>query len=165
MDTKYNSLEELKRKKALLKKDVAEMEDLLTFDNTKQSLSAFTNGFTDKFLKEESKPGGGTELKFDGSGILKEFAENVKDSVLQKSTARSIASNPATVSMAENALKLGAVSFIGNYARKNLSNTSWKKKVIGLALIYIAPAVLKMVRERLENYQRNKTTSSMEQLI
>ena len=165
MDTKYNSLEELKRKKAILKKDVAEMEDLLTFDNTKQSLSAFTNGFTDKFLTEEAKPGGGTALRFDGSGILKEFAENVKDSVLQKSTARSIASNPATVSMAENALKMGAVSFIGNYARKNLSNTSWKKKAIGLALIYVAPAVLKMVRERLEDYQRNKTTSSMEQLI
>jgi hypothetical protein len=67
--------------------------------------------------------------------------------------------------MAENALKLGAVSYIGNYARKNLSNTSWKKKAIGLALIYVAPVVLKMVRERLEDYQRSRTTSSMQQLI
>lgn len=165
METKYNSLEELKRKKALLKKDVAEMEDLLTFDNTKQSLSAFTNGFTDKFLKEEVKPGGGTELRFDGTGIMKEFANNMKDSVLNRSTARSLAANPATVAMAQNALKVSAVAYIGNYARKNLNNSSWKKKAIGLALIYVAPVVLKMVRERLEDYQRNKTTSSMEHLI
>ena len=165
METKYNSLEELKRKKAILKKDVSEMEDLLTFDNTKQSLSAFTNGFTDKFLKEEVKPGGGTELKFDGSGIFKEFAENVKDSVLNKNTVRSIAANPGTVAMAENALKLGAVSYIGNYARKNLNNTSWKKKAIGLALIYLAPIALRFIRKRLEKWQRDRATSSMRQLI
>ena len=165
METKYNNLEELKRKKELLKKEVSGLEDLLTFDNTKQSLSAFTNGFTDRFLKEEPKAGGGTELKFDGSGIVKEFAENLKDSILHKNTVRNFAANPATVAMAENALKLGAVSYIGNYARKNLSNTSLKKKAIGLALIYVAPVVLKMVRERLEDYQRSRTTSSMQQLI
>ena len=48
MGTKYSSLDELRRKKELLKKEVSEIEDLITFDNTKESLSAFTNGFTDK---------------------------------------------------------------------------------------------------------------------
>ncbi len=165
METKYNSLEELRRKKALLKKEVSEMEDLLTFDNTKQSLSAFTNGFTDKFLTEEPKPGGGTRLTFDSSGIVKEFANNFRESVLTRKNIRSVTSSPEAVSVAENALKLGAVSLVGKYARQNLSGTSWKKKAIGLALIYVAPVVLKMVRERLEDYQRNKTTSSMQHLI
>ena len=40
MSAKYNSLEELRRKKALLKKEVSELEDLLTFDNTKESILA-----------------------------------------------------------------------------------------------------------------------------
>ena len=44
-------------------------------------------------------------------------------------------------------------------------NTSWKKKAIGLALIYLAPIALKYVRKKLEEYQRNRTTSSLEQLI
>ncbi|AYO57704.1 phosphoribosyl-ATP pyrophosphatase [Chryseobacterium sp. 6424] len=165
MEAKYNNLEELRRKKALLKKEVSDMEDLLTFDNTKQSLSAFTNGFTDKFLTEEPKPGGGTRLAFDSSGIVKEFANNFRESVLTRKNVHSITSSPEAVSIAENALKLGAVNLVGKYARENLNNTSWKKKAIGLALIYVAPVVLKMVRERLENYQRNKTTSSMQHLI
>ena len=53
MGTKYSSLDELRRKKELLKKEVSEIEDLITFDNTKESLSAFTNGFTDKYLKRK----------------------------------------------------------------------------------------------------------------
>ena len=53
MSVQYQSLEELKRKKALLKKELSDMEGLLTFDNAKESLSVMTNGFTDKFLKEE----------------------------------------------------------------------------------------------------------------
>ena len=35
MAYQYESLEELRRKKALLKKDISEIEELLTFENTK----------------------------------------------------------------------------------------------------------------------------------
>ena len=75
------------------------------------------------------------------------------------------AKSDAGMSLAENALKIAAVTFVGNYARKSLYNTSWKKKAIGIALIYLAPIALRFVREKLENYQRNRTASSMEQLI
>ena len=56
MSTKYNSLEELRRKKALLKKEVSDLEDLLTFDNAKESLSALTHGFTDKYYSSIGFP-------------------------------------------------------------------------------------------------------------
>lgn len=165
MGSKYSSLEELRRKKALLKQEVAEIEDLITFDNTKESLSAFTNGFTDKFLKEETKPDGEKKLAINTNEIVKEFSNSVKDKVLNRNSVYGFAKSDAGMSLVENALKIGAVSFVGNYAKKSLYNSSWKKKVIGLALIYLAPIALRFIRQKLENYQRNKTASSLEQLI
>ncbi|MBH1959870.1 phosphoribosyl-ATP pyrophosphatase [Kaistella faecalis] len=165
MGTKYSSLEELRRKKQLLKSEVAEIEDLITFDNTKESLSAFTNGFTDKYLKEEIKPDGETSVSLNTNEIVKEFSTSIKDTVLNRNAVYGFAKSDAGMNLVENALKIGAVTFVGNYARKSLYNTSWKKKIIGVALIYLAPIALRYVREKLENYQRNRTASSMEQLI
>ncbi|MCQ4034945.1 phosphoribosyl-ATP pyrophosphatase [Kaistella montana] len=165
MGSKYSSLEELRRKKALLKQEVAEIEDLITFDNAKESLSAFTNGFTDKFLKEETKPDGEKTIAINTNEIVKEFSNSVKDKVLNRNSVYGFAKSDAGMSLVENALKIGAVSFVGNYAKKSLYNSSWKKKIIGLALIYLAPIALRFIRQKLENYQRNKTASSLEQLI
>lgn len=165
MGTKYSSLEELRRKKQLLKSEVAEIEDLITFDNTRESLSAFTNGFTDKYLKEEIKPDGETSVSLNTNEIVKEFSTSIKDTVLNRNAVYGFAKSDAGMNLVENALKIGAVTFVGNYARKSLYNTSWKKKIIGVALIYLAPIALRYVREKLENYQRNRTASSMEQLI
>ena len=165
MGTKYSSLEELRRKKQLLKSEVAEIEDLITFDNTKESLSAFTNGFTDKYLKEEIKPDGETSVSLNTNEIVKEFSTSIKDTVLNRNAVYGFTKSDAGMNLVENALKIGAVTFVGNYARKSLYNTSWKKKIIGVALIYLAPIALRYVREKLENYQRNRTASSMEQLI
>ena len=71
MGTKYSSLDELRRKKELLKKEVSEIEDLITFDNTKESLSAFTNGFTDKYLKEEIRTDGEKSVSINTGEIVK----------------------------------------------------------------------------------------------
>lgn len=165
MAYKYESLEELRKKKALLKKDVSEIEDLLTFENTKESLSALTNGFTDKYLKEETQPDGERKVALNTNEIVKEVSNSVKDKVLNTNSVYGFAKSDAGINVIENAIKIGAVTFVGNYARKNLSNTSWKKKAIGLALIYLAPIALKYIREKLEDYQRNRTASSMEHLI
>lgn len=165
MGTKYNSLEELRRKKELLKKDISDMEDLLTFDNTKESLSVLTHGFTDKYLKEELQPDGETRVALKTQEILKEVSNTVKDNILNKNAVFGFAKSDAGVNLIENALKIGAVTYIGNYARKSLLHSSWKKKAIGIALIYLAPIALKFIREKLEDYQKNRTTSSFEQLI
>ena len=165
MAYQYKNLEELRRKKALLKQEVSDMEDLLTFDNTKETLSALTHGFTDKYLEEEIQPDGDTKTSINTNEIMKEISTSVKDTVLSRSSLYGFVKSEGGFGMIENALKLGAVTFVGNYARKSLINSSWKKKIIGLALIYLAPFLLRFIREKLENYQKNRTTSSMEQLI
>lgn len=165
MAYKYKSLEELKRKKELLKKDISEMENVLTFDNTKESLSALTHGFTDKYLKEEMQPDGEVKVALKTQEIMKEVSNGLKDNILNRNSVYGFAKSDAGINVIENALKIGAVTFVGNYARKSLINSSWKKKALGLALIYLAPIALKFVREKLETYQKNRTTSSFEQLI
>lgn len=165
MAYQYESLEELRRKKALLKKDISEIEELLTFENTKESLSVLTNGFTDKYLMEEIFPDGEKKVGIKTQEILKEVSNNVKNSLLSRNSVLGFAKSSAGQNIVENALKIGIVTFVGNYAKNNLKNTSWKKKAIGLALIYLAPIALKYIRENLENYQKSKTTSSFEQLI
>lgn len=165
MSTKYNRLEELRRKKALLKKEVDELGDLLTFDNTKESLSALTNGFTDRFLQEESTPDGEIKTIINKGEIVKEISNNVKDSLLNKNAVLGFAKSDAGFNLLQNTLKVGAVTFVGNYARKSIRNSSWKKKLIGLALIYLAPIALRFIRRKIDEYQRSQTTSSFEQLI
>ena len=165
MSTKYNSLEELRRKKALLKKEVSDLEDLLTFDNTKESLSVLTNGFTDKFLQQDTNLEGETTISLKTNEIVKEISGSIKDSLLSRSSVLNFAKSEGGMSIVENAMKLGAVTFVGNYARKSLYNKSWKKKLIGLALIYLAPIALRFIRKKIEDYEKSKTTSSFEQLI
>lgn len=165
MSTKYNSLEELRRKKALLKKEVSDLEDLLTFDNTKESLSALTNGFTDKFLQSDTNIEGETTISLKTNEIVKEISGNIKNNLLNRNSVLNFAKSEGGLSVVENAMKIGAVTFVGNYARKSLYNKSWKKKLIGLALIYLAPVALRFIRKKIEEYEKSKTTSSFEQLI
>ena len=165
MSTKYNSLEELRRKKALLKKEVSDLEDLLTFDNTKESLSALTHGFTDKYLESETNIQGETTVSLKTNEIVKEISGNIKDTLLSRSSVLNFAKSEGGLSVIENAMKIGVVTFVGNYARKSLYNKSWKKKLIGLALIYLAPMALRFIRKKLDEYEKSKTTSSFEQLI
>ena len=119
MSAKYNSLEELRRKKALLKKEVSELEDLLTFDNTKESLSVLTNGFTDKFLQQDTNLEGETTISLKTNEIVKEISGSIKDSLLSRSSVLNFAKSEGGMSIVENAMKLGAVTFVGNYARKS----------------------------------------------
>lgn len=165
MKTNYSSLEELRRKKEMLKNDVSEMEELLTFENTKESLSAFTNGFTDKYLDEKIDEDGETKLAIKGKEIVKEITEEVKEKMINKESMMGFASAAASTGIAEEALKMGAVGLIGNYTRKNLNHSSWKKKILGLAIVYLLPKVLRLIRKKLEQYQKNRSVSGMEQLI
>lgn len=165
MDKKLSRLETLRLKKKLLKNDLEHIEDLLTFDNTRQTMSAFTHGFTDKFLGTEVTPDGEEKTVLKTPEIIKEISNTVKDKVLNKNAVFGFAGSEAGQNILENTLKIGAATFVANYAKRSLSNTSWKKKAIGLALIYVAPFLLRMFREKIEQWQRNRTASSMEKLI
>ncbi|WP_419867804.1 phosphoribosyl-ATP pyrophosphatase [Chryseobacterium sp. CT-SW4] len=165
MGRNYENLEELRRKKKLLKNEIDDLEDLLTFKNTKESLSAFTNGLTDQYLQEKVDEDGDEKVVLRKDVIAKQITSEVKDIFINKSTAMGIANSAFKGDAVESMIKLGATAFVGNYVKKNMTSSSWKKKMIGVAIIYLAPIALKFVRKKLEDYQKNRSVSSLEQLI
>lgn len=165
MGRNYESLEELKRKKKLLKSEITDLEALLTFKNTKESLSAFTNGLSDQYLKEKIDEDGEETTVIRKDVIAKQITSEVKDLLLSKNTAMGIAGSAFKGDAMDAVVKLAVTAFIANYAKKNMKSPNWKKKILGAALIYVAPMALKFVRTKLEAYQKTKSVSSMEQLI
>lgn len=166
MGRKYESLDELRRKKKLLKQEIEGMEELLTFKNTKESLSAFTNGLTDQYLQEKVDEKSGEEkVVLRKDVIAKQISSEIKDALISKKTVMGIAGSAVKNDAIDTLIKLGTTAIVGNYARKNLKSSNWKKKVFGMAMIYLAPIALRFIRKKLENYQKNKSVSSMEQLI
>ena len=73
--------------------------------------------------------------------------------------------NKNPVQIAENAIKIGLAAVVTNFGKKNLYHTSWKKKLIGIALIYLAPFVLKFLREKLEEYEEREVLKSLEEIL
>jgi hypothetical protein len=165
MANKYNSLEELRRKRNLLKKEIQDLENLLTFDNKKESLSVLTRGFSDRFIKEEVDEYGEKSVSFKTKNIVDFLVNEVKNTFTKKDNLLNFATSELGTSLAENAIKIGIAGFIGNYAKKSLTNTDWKKKLIGFALIYLVPSALRFIRKKLQEFQKNGRVSSMEQLI
>lgn len=165
MSTKYNNLEELRRKKALIKQEVSDLEALLKFKDKKESLSAFTNGFTDQFLEEKITSDGDTKLAIKTKNVVNHLSKGLTGKLSHGTSSLAFNNQGLGGSVAENAIKLGTVALVGSYAKKNLNSTSWKKKVVGLALIYLAPMAIRFVRQKLEEYQKNRSVSSMEKLI
>ncbi len=165
MGMKYESLEELKRKKTLLQEEVKDLEDLLTFKNAKESLSAFTNGLTDQYLQEQIDEDGEEKTVIRKDVIAKQITSEVKDLLISKNPAISLANYALKNNALEDVTKLAVTALVANYAKKNMKSSNWKKKAIGAALIYLAPVALKYVRKKLEHYQQTKSVSSMEQLI
>ena len=58
--------------------------------------------------------------------------------------------------MIDNAIRLGTVALVTNFAKKNLYHSSWKKKVLGLAIIYGAPILLRKVTSLIEDWQEKE---------
>lgn len=164
MGRNYKSLEELKRKKNLLKGEIKDLEALLTFKNTKESLSAFTNGLTDPYLQEKIDEDGEEKTVIRKDVIAKQITSEVKDILISKSPVGLAASAFKSNAM-DGVVKLAVTAMVANYAKKNMRSSNWKKKLLGAALIYLAPVALKFVRKKLEHYQKTKSLSSMEQLI
>ncbi|PTT69984.1 MULTISPECIES: phosphoribosyl-ATP pyrophosphatase [unclassified Chryseobacterium] len=165
MSRKYESLEELRRKKKLLKQEIDGLEDLLTFKNTKESLSAFTNGLTDQYLQEKVDEDGDEKVVLRKDVIARQITSEIKGALINKNTTMGIANSAFKGDAADIMINLAVTTFVGNYARKNFKSSNWKNKLIGAAMIYLAPVALRYVRKKLETYQKNKSVSSMEQLI
>ncbi|MBC7555443.1 MAG: hypothetical protein H7195_00590 [Chryseobacterium sp.] len=93
------------------------------------------------------------------------ITNEVKNTFTKKDNLVNFATSELGTSLAESAVKLAIVGFVGNYAKKSLENADWKKKLVGMALIYLAPSILRFIREKLQEFQKNGRISSMEQLI
>ena len=52
------NLEDLRKRKETLRKEIAELEDIAAFKNPKESLNAITHGFTDQFLVDKTDENG-----------------------------------------------------------------------------------------------------------
>ncbi|WP_027379424.1 hypothetical protein [Chryseobacterium daeguense] len=165
MGRKYESLEELRRKKKLLKTEINDLENLLTFKNTKESLSAFTNGLTDQYLQEKVDEDGDEKVVLRKDVIAKQITSEIKDALTSRNTAMGIASSAFKGNAVDALIKLAVTAIVGKYVKNNIKSSNWKKKLIGVGMIYLAPIALKFIRKKLENYQKNRSVSSMEQLI
>lgn len=164
MAVQYSNLEELRRKKEILKQEVRDLEDLLTFKEPRESLSVMTNGLTDYYLKSKVTADGDTRLGLNTGNILKDVSEKIKDSVTKNSVLH-FATSESGIGTIDTLVKAGVVGLVGNIAQKNLIQKGWKNKALGLALVYLAPIAIKMIEEKLSDYQKHKTTASLEQLI
>ncbi|MFC4688072.1 phosphoribosyl-ATP pyrophosphatase [Epilithonimonas pallida] len=164
MATNYNNINELRSQKKLLKQEIKELEDILTFKSKKESLGVLTHGFTDKFLKETKDEDGDTSISLDTQNIMKEISSGIKESASKKNLL-GLANDSVQSGLLENTIKMGVVALVGNFAKKSVMNKNWKRKLIGLGLVYVAPYALRFIHEKLDEYQKNKTTKSMEKLI
>lgn len=159
------NLTDLKNRKKVLKQNISDLEDKLSFKNPKESLSALTNGLTDQFLLDKTNEEGQHQLALKTSEIISFATGGASEHFLKSKIDEfgdeklGINTQNLVTSLAENALKIGAASYVTNYAKKNLYHSDWKKKAIGLAIIYLAPVALKYIREKLEDYQQNSPTS------
>lgn len=165
------NLSDLKKRKELLKESIADIERKLSFENPKESLSAFTNGLTDKFLSDKIDEDGNHQLSLKTAEILSFVTGGVSDNFVKTKIneygEQKLGINTQNIigSVTENALKLGVAAVVTNYAKKNLYHTDWKKKAIGIALIYLAPYALKYVREKLDDFQKQETLKSLNKVI
>lgn len=164
MATKYTNLDELRSEKRLLKQEIGELEDILTFKSKKDSLSVMTNGLTDKFLKETENEEGEKTLSLDTQNIMREISSGMKETASKKNILN-LANDGVKSGLLETTIKMGTVALVSNFAKKSVMNKNWKRKAVGLALVYLAPYALRFIRKKLDEYQKNKTTSSLEKLI
>ena len=160
----YKNIMELRAQKNLLKREIEGLEDILTFKDKKESLDILTHGFTDNIIKERVNADGGTSLSLDTQYIMQQISQGIRESASKKNIA-GLAKDSLSSGLLETTIKMGVVALVGNFAKKSVMNKNWKRKLIGLGMVYLAPYALRFIRQKLDNYQKNKATSSLEKLI
>lgn len=143
-----SNLNEIRRERELLKNEIADIEDLMVFKDKKKSLSFFTNGFTDKFLDKKTDYLGNGKLSIKTGEIAKYIGQSVtnkykNDSVLYFNN------EGLKENLLENLIKIGGIAIAGNIAKKALLRSSWKRKMIGTAIVYLLPVVAKFIKNKM----------------
>lgn len=161
----YKNLDELKQAKEVLKKSIAQEEHLLKFEDKKASLSLLTNGKTDPYLNNEIRPDGEVNTSVDTRKIKNEVIQKVKNNLLNTNPVTKLVNGSMEGEDMETLIRTGAVLGVAALARSNMRSKDWRKKLLGAAIIYIGPLLIRYGRQRLGEYQRERSVSSLEKII
>ena len=105
------------------------------------------------------------DVKYGISDLKNSIANIKKTSYETTKTINEVNKILAGINDKENIVAVLKDSAVTNFAKKNLYHTSWKKKIIGITLIYLAPFVLKFLREKLEEYEEREVLKSLEEIL
>lgn len=161
----YTNLEELRQAKEVLKKSIQQEEHLLKFEDKKASLGLLTNGKTNAYLNNEVKPDGGVNTTIDTKKIKDEFISKIKHTLLNSNPVTKLVNGSLEGQDMETLLRTGAVLGVAAIARGHMKSSDWRKKLLGAAIIYVGPLLIRYGREKLEEYQRERSVSSLEKII
>jgi len=156
MGRNYESLEELKRKKRLLKGEIKDLEALLTFKNTKESLSAFTNGLSDQYLQEKVDEDGEEKTVIRKDVIAKQLTSEVKDMLLSKNAAVGLASSAFSGNAVDGLIKLGVTALVANYAKKKYEKFQLEEKTFGSSIDLCSTDCFKICPQKVGKLPKNK---------
>lgn len=130
-----NSIDELKERKEKLKKEIGEMESLLSFENPRKSLGVITSGASEKFLG-------------------KSMASSLGQSLL-----------PIAGDLLKSSLKVGSINALRKLTPKKISIAGVGKGLLVAGLLVAAPIIARQVKKRVEHYRKRETAKSLSKLI
>lgn len=130
-----NSIDELKERKEKLKKEIGEMESLLSFENPRKSLGLITGGASEKFLG-------------------KSMASSLGQSLL-----------PIAGDLLKSSLKVGSINVLRKLTPKKISAVGVGKGLLVAGLLVAAPIIARQVKKRVEHYRKRETAKSLGKLI
>lgn len=130
-----NSIDELKERKEKLKKEIGEMESLLSFENPRKSLGVMTKGASEKFLG-------------------KSMASSLGQSLL-----------PIAGDLLKSSLKVGFINALRKLTPKKISAAGVGKGLLVAGLLVAAPIIARQVKKRVEHYRKRETAKSLSKLI
>lgn len=165
------NLADLNTRKEMLKKDISEIEDKLTFKNPKESFSALTEGFTDQFLTDRIDENGIHKIGLQAKNILSFITGGLSDHFIETKVNEqgkekiALKTENLVGKIADNALQLGLASIITGYVKKSLFHRKWRRRLIGLAIIHFAPFLLKFLRQKLDEFQQKEVLESLNKII
>lgn len=159
------NLADLQQRKQMLKKDISELEDTFRFKDPRKSLSKLSNGFTDQFVYDNFNSRGEhkTGLKFDK--ILSYLTGGTSESFIKAKINEygerklGIDTQKVVGSITKNAFQVGVASLVATFAKKYLYHKKWKKKAIGIAVVYALPFALDFLKNKLDGYLKKNPKS------
>lgn len=116
------NLADLHLRQEMLRQEISALEEKLSFKNPKESLGAFTDGFTDAFFTDKTDAMGKHHL--------------------------GVKSQKICCLLTEKVLKWGFALAIGKQLKKGAPRKKWKKRLLGIALLFLSPYCYSLIKKK-----------------